>query len=132
MAWLKRPIIRRPVYFVAGALLAISGGLLFQPHWVELCTRINQRSFVGLGGQPVIRGGECAYVAPVTMAGNFLIGFGVFTMIIIPIVFSLSQVLRDGYNWESSRVETAVTNLPILSGFLYVAVGAGLAIIGTS
>jgi uncharacterized membrane protein YvlD (DUF360 family) len=67
-----------------------------------------------------------------TMSGNFLIGFGLFMLIIGPIIFSLAHVLRHGYNWESSRVETAVSNLPMLSGILYIALGAGLAIMGNA
>ncbi len=130
MAWLQRPVIRRPVFFVSGILLAVTAGLLFQPHWVDLCTRINQRAFVNEIGQEVIRGGECAYVSPTAMAGNFLLGFGIFTMIIVPIIFSLAQ-LRHGYDWETSRVETAVSNLPILSGFIYIAAGMGLAYLGS-
>ena len=64
------------------------------------------------------------------MSGNFLIGFGLFMLIIGPIIFSLAHVLRHGYDWESSRVETAVSNLPMLSGIMYIAVGAALAILG--
>ena len=129
MAWLERPIIRRPVLFVSGIIGAVVAGLLFQPHWVELCTRINQRGFIDQLGRQ-IASGECAYVSPMAMSGYFLLGFGVFTMIIMPIIFALAQ-LRHGYNWESSRVETAVTNLPILSGFIYVAAGMGLAALGS-
>jgi uncharacterized membrane protein YvlD (DUF360 family) len=66
-----------------------------------------------------------------TMSGNFLIGFGLFMLVIGPIIFSLAHVLRHGYNWESSRVETAVSNLPMLAGLLYIAAGAGLAIAGS-
>ena len=132
MAWLSRPLIRRPLLFIAGMGSAIAGGLLFQPHWVDLCTRINNRGFVGWSGQPVLRGEECAPVSAMTMSGNFLIGFGLFMLIIGPIIFSLAHVLRHGYDWESSRVETAVSNLPMLSGILYIAVGAGLAIMGNA
>ncbi len=132
MALLSRPLFRRPLLFVAGLASAAAAGLLFQPHWVELCTRINSREFVSWGMQPVTRGGECAPVSPMTMSGNFLIGFGLFMLIIGPIIFSLAHVLRHGYNWESSRVETAVSNLPMLSGILYIAAGAGLAIMGNA
>ena len=131
MAWLSRPLIRRPLLFMAGMGSAAAAGLLFQPHWVELCTRINNREFVAWGGQ-LTRGGECAPVSPMTMSGNFLIGFGLFMLIIGPIIFSLAHVVRHGYDWESSRVETAVSNLPMLSGILYIAAGAALAIMGHS
>jgi hypothetical protein len=132
MASFSRPLIRRPLLFVTGLAAAVVGGLLFQPHWVDLCTRINQREFIAWGGQPTLRGGECSPVSPMTMSGNFLIGFGLFMLIIGPIIFSLIHVLRHGYDWESSRVETAVSNLPMLSGILYIAAGAGLAIMGSA
>ena len=127
---MKRPIIRRPIMFVAGLGAAAVAGLVFQPHWLDLCNRINARAFVGINGQ-VTRGAECSPVSPMTMSGNFLIGFGLFMLVIGPIIFSLAHVLRNGYNWESTRVETAVSNLPMLSGVLYIATGAGLAIMGT-
>ena len=130
MALLSRPLVRRPLLFALGLGGAALAGLLFQPHWVELCTRINNREFVAWGGQPTLRGGECSPVSPMTMSGNFLIGFGLFMLVIGPIIFSLVHVLRNGYNWESSRVETAVSNLPMLSGVVYIVTGAVLAIAG--
>ncbi len=132
MALLSRPLIRRPVLFVAGLVSAAAAGLLFEPHWVDLCTRINAREFVAWNSQAVTRGGECAPVSPMTMSGTFLIVFGLFMLIIGPIIFSLAHVLRHGYDWESSRVETAVSNLPMLSGILYIGAGAGLAILGNA
>ncbi len=106
--------------------------MLFQPHWLDLCNRINSRPFVDQLGRTINRGAEeCSPVSMMTMSGNFLIGFGLFMMIIGPTVFSLAHVLRHGYNWESSRVETAVSNLPMLSGLLYIVTGAGLALAGS-
>ncbi len=131
MALFKRPLIRRPLLFAFGLGAAAIAGLLFQPHWLGLCNRVNSRPHVGISGQ-IIRGDECSPVSPMTMSGNFLIGFGLFMLVIGPIVFSLAHVLRNGYNWESSRVETAVSNLPMLAGVLYIAAGAGLAIMGTA
>ena len=123
-------MIRRPLLFAIGFCLAVGAGLLFQPHWLDLCNRINSRPFVGMNGA-ITRGGECSPVSAMTMSGNFLIGFGLFMLVIGPIIFSLAHVLRHGYNWESSRVETAVSNLPMLAGLLYIAAGAGLAIAGS-
>lgn len=129
MAWLSRPLLRRPLLFLLGLGFAAGAGLLFQPHWVEICTRINQREFVGWSGGTVV-GDGCAWVSPTTMVGTFLIGFGAFMLIIGPIIFSLAHVLRHGYNHEHSRVETAVSNLPMLSGILYIVAGTGLAFLG--
>lgn len=126
----QHPLIRRPLYFFIGLGVAVGAGLLFQPHWLDLCNRINDRPTIGLNGLPT-RGGACSQVSPMTMSGNFLIGFGLFTLVIGPVIFSLAHVLRHGYNWESSRVETAVSNLPMLSGILYIAIGAGLAMAGS-
>lgn len=130
MGFLKRPLVRRPLLFLSGFVFAAAAGLLFQPHWLSLCNRINARPFVGMSGQ-ITRGDECSPVSQVTMAGNFLIGFGLIMLILGPIVFSLAHVLRKGYNWESSRVETAVSNLPMLSGLLYMVAGLGLAYVGS-
>lgn len=130
MAFLERPLFRRPLLFAAGLGFAAAAGLIFQPHWLDLCNRINSRPYVGISGQ-VIRGNECSPVSQMTMSGNFLIGFGLFMLVIGPIIFSLAHVLRHGYNWESSRVETAVSNLPMLAGILYIAAGTGMAIMGS-
>ena len=130
MALLRRPLIRRPLLFVTGLGAAAAAGLLFEPHWLDLCNRINARPTVGINGQ-ITRGGECSPVSPMTMSGNFLIGFGLFMLVIGPIIFSFAHVLRNGYDWESSRVETAVSNLPMLAGLLYMGAGVGLAFMGT-
>jgi hypothetical protein len=132
MSFLRRPLIRRPLLFVSGLGFAAAAGVIFQPHWLELCNRINARPFVDELGRTIYRGAEeCSPVSAMTMAGNFLIGFGLFMLVIGPIIFSLAHVLRHGYNWESSRVETAVSNLPMLAGVLYMVVGTGLAFIGS-
>lgn len=123
-------MVRRPLLFAIGFGFAAGAGLLFQPHWLDLCNRINSRPFVGMNGQ-VTRGDQCSPVSAMTMSGNFLIGFGLFMLVIGPIIFSFAHVLRHGYNWESSRVETAVSNLPMLAGLLYIAAGTGLAIAGS-
>jgi hypothetical protein len=127
MEWLSRPLLRRPLLFLLGLGVAIGAALLFQPHWVDLCTRMKTREFIGWNGQSIVRGEPCAWVSPATMAGTFLIGFGALMLIIGPIIFSLAHVIRHGFNWEYSRVETATSNLPMLSGVLYIVAGAGLA-----
>jgi hypothetical protein len=53
-------------------------------------------------------------------------------LVLGPIIFSLAHLLRHGYNYEYSRVETAISNLPMLSGFLYIVAGTGLAFLGSS
>jgi uncharacterized membrane protein YvlD (DUF360 family) len=53
-----------------------------------------------------------------TTSGNFLIDLGLFKLVIGPITFSLAHVIRNSNNWESSRIETAVSNLPMLAGLL--------------
>ena len=125
-------MFRRPLLFALGFGSAAGAGLLFPPYWLDLCNRINSRPFIDQVGRTVNRGTEeCSPVSAMTMSGNFLIGFGLLMLVIGPIVFSLAHVLRHGYNWESSRVETAVSNLPMLAGVLYIAAGAGLAIAGS-
>jgi len=65
------------------------------------------------------------------MYGYFLIGLGVFMMILGPIINSLYRLYRYGQIWETSRVETAVGNVPLIVGFVYVVVGFLIAAIGT-
>ncbi len=130
MALFTRPLIRRPLFFLSGLSFAAVAGLLFQPFWLDLCNRINARPYVGMNGT-ITRSDQCSPVSAMTMSGNFLIGFGLLTLVLGPIVFSLVHVLKNGYNWESSRVETAVSNFPMLAGLLYMVTGLGLAVVGS-
>jgi predicted PurR-regulated permease PerM len=120
--------IRFPLYMLAGFAFAAIAALLFHPHYLPLCERINSRQ--GLGAVP-IGGGSCRPISVLSMVGFFTIGLGLVTMLLVPIVSSLIQLVRHGHNWETPRgTESAMTNLPILGGFIYLAAGVTVALAG--
>ena len=47
---------------------------------------------------------------------------GVVTLIVGPIINSLYRLFRYGQPWETTRHETAVSNIPILAGIAYLLV----------
>ncbi len=114
-----RPL-RFIAYMLAGFAVAAVLARLFQPHYLSLCNAINV--------QP---GADCRPISVQAMIGLFVIALGLISMIVVPIVSSLWQLLQHGHKWETPRgTETAATNLPILAGFIYLASGAVVAIAG--
>lgn len=111
---------RFPAFLLLGFAVAALTAWLFHPHYLPLCDRVNVR-----------RGATCDPISLQSMIGLFIIGLGVITMLIVPIVVSIYQVVRHGHEWETPRgTETALTNLPILGGLIYLAAGAAVAITG--
>ncbi len=110
--------VRFPLYTVAGMSIAALVARMFHPHYLPLCNRINAE-----------RGVECSPVTIQGMIGFFLIGLGIMTLVIVPIVVSLVHLIRHGANWEMPRgTETTQTNLPILAGVIYLVVGTVVAV----
>ena len=120
MEALRSRWVRLPVYFVIGFGVAALLARLFHPHYLPLCNRIN--------AQP---GVDCRPIPLQAMVGLFVFGLGIFTMVVVPIISALYQLVKHGHDWEMARgTETAITNLPILAGLLYLATGAAIAISG--
>ncbi len=118
MKALRSRWVRFPSYVLGGFAGATIGALLFQPHYLPLCDRINAQ-----------RGVQCSPVSAQAMIGFFVIGLGFITLVIVPIAASLIHLVRHGADWEMSRgTETAQTNLPILAGFIYLATGSLVAL----
>lgn len=103
--------VRRPVWFLGGIGIAGLIALVLQPRWVDLCTSLNPRN------------GRCAAIDDQTMIGYVLIVGGFSMMILGRIVNSLYHLVRYGQKWETSRVETAVSNIPLLAGIGYIIIG---------
>lgn len=117
MEALRNRWVRCLGYFVLGAVVATLLARLFHPHYLGLCNNVK-----------VDTGDECSPMPLQAMVGVFLVGMGLVSMLVVPIVTSLYNVVRRGYDWETSRVETAVSNLPILAGLVYFAAGVAIAL----
>ncbi len=116
--WL--PWIRFPLWTTIGFGVAAGLAVWFQPHYLPLCNRINAEPGV-----------DCTPVSMQSMVGIFVIALGVITLVIVPIVSALWNLIRHGHSWETPRgTETTLTNLPILAGFIYLATGTFVAIAG--
>jgi hypothetical protein len=116
----KSPPVRFLALVTMGFGTAAAFGGWFQPHYLPLCNRIN-----------TVPGVACTPVSTQAMVGLFLIGLGVISLIIVPIVTAIVHLLRHGHDWETPRgTETAHTNLPILAGFIYLVVGTFVAVAG--
>ncbi len=102
---------RWPLWFVSGAAVAHAAALFLEPRWVDFCSRVDASA------------PPCAPIDLPTMFGYALIGGGFLVMIFGPIVNALYHLYRYGQKWETSRVETAVSNLPLISGIAYMILG---------
>jgi hypothetical protein len=111
MEALRNRWIRLPFLFGFGLIVAALAGRWASPRWVDYCTRVKDT------------GVRCEPIDIWTMTGYITIGLGIVVMIIGPIVASLIHLFAHGYNWETSRVETLVSNLPIAAGIAYFVLG---------
>ena len=99
--------------FITGAFLVVTlAALWFQERWLEFCEHFKEA-----GEFP------CQPIGDVRMVAYFTIGLGVVTMILGPVVNTLYRLARYGQPWETTRHETAASNIPILAGILYLVVG---------
>lgn len=85
--------------------------LVITPRWPGFC-------------DDTVYGAACEDVTHETVWGYTTIALGIGTAIIGPIAGSLLDLWINGANWEQPRGrETATTNVPILVGAIFVAVG---------
>jgi hypothetical protein len=84
-----------------------------QENYIELCQR-----FSLIPGRCVAVSLRTAYATGLGIAGLVMLIAG-------PVVNSLYHLVRYGQQWEATRVETAISNYPLLAGFIYL-LGAGL------
>ena len=108
--------IRFPILVLLGAALTWLASYYVQANYIELCQRL------------ALFSSRCAAV---TLRTTYSVGLaiaGLAMLIIGPIVNSLYHLLRYGQAWESTRVETAISNYPLLAGLIYLAGAAALSL----
>jgi hypothetical protein len=108
--WIRVPIFVATTFLV-GALFA----LWFQDRWLSFC-----EAFKEPGDLP------CQPISNMRMVAYVTIGVGVLTMIFGPVINTLYRLARYGQPWETTRHETATSNIPILAGLLYLGIGTAL------
>lgn len=115
MEALRSRWLRTPVLFGAGVAAAWGVARLWAPHWPRFCDDVTIAE-------------PCAAVAAQTMWGYLLMALGIVVMILGPVAGSLIELAVHGHRWETPRGrESATTNVPILAGGVYIALGIALA-----
>lgn len=112
--------VRRSLLFLAGLAIAVVVALITQPRWDGICANFNAG-----------RGIPCSPMTFGVMYGYLVIGLGLFTMIFGPIINSLYRLYRYGQVWETSRVETAIGNVPLITGIVYIVLGFVIAAVAS-
>ena len=114
LRWVGRTrAVRFPLLFLLGAVITMLISRYVQQDYVDICQRY------------WVFDNRCQ---PVTLTTAYSVGFtiaGLVMIIVGPVVNSLYHLFRYGAQWEFTRVETAISNYPMLSGVLYLLV-AGL------
>jgi heme/copper-type cytochrome/quinol oxidase subunit 2 len=101
--------------FLAGIGVAYAVATIWAPHWPRFCDDITV-------GEP------CAALATQTMAGYLLMALGIVVMILGPVAGAMIELVVHGHRWETPRGrETVTTNVPIVLGAVYAALGIVLA-----
>lgn len=109
--------IRFPILVGLGAGLTWLASFYVQVNYIDLCERL------------ALFPSRCAQVSLTTAYSVGLAVAGLAMLIFGPIVNSIYHLLRYGQAWESSRVETAISNYPLLAGVIYLAGAAALSLI---
>lgn len=102
--------VRFPLLVVFGAIVTYVASSYVQRDYVSFCQ------------QYWVFDSRCQ---PVTLATAQSVGFtiaGLFMIIIAPIINALYHLFRYGAQWEFTRVETAISNYPMLAGVIYLAI----------
>lgn len=107
-----RHMIRLPLLFATGLVLALAAGTWITPRYLSLCRVLNRFA------------SSCAEVPAEHIRGYSVAVFGVGMLILGPVVNTLYRLVRYGQAWETPRgPETAASNVPIAVGFIYIALG---------
>jgi hypothetical protein len=102
---------RTIILFLAGLAIAWITSRILVPWWPHFC-------------DDTVAELACTPERYATAFGYTTIVFGVLTMLFGPIAGSFIDLLRNGANWETPRgTETVITNMPLLVGALYMAIG---------
>jgi len=117
--YLRHPFATRwtrvPILFIAVLGVTVIGSLALRSNWVEC--RTVQEWFTQ----------TCPTLPRRLLITRTVAILGVGAMILGPVINSLYRLFRYGQPWEGSRVETAVSNIPIVAGFAYLVIALAIA-----
>ena len=114
LSWVARTrAVRFPLLVLVGAAITY------------LLSSYVQRDYVSFCRQYWVFDGRCQPVLPATAQSVGFTIAGLFMIIVAPVINSLYHLFRYGAQWEFTRVETAISNYPMLAGVIYLGI-AGL------
>lgn len=102
--------VRFPILLIAGAAITFWIAHYVQGDYIALCKRY------------AVFPSRCEVVDLQTAYATGLGVAGLVMLIIGPVVNSIYHLMRYGQPWEHSRVETAISNYPLLAGVIYMAI----------
>jgi hypothetical protein len=103
---------------LTGLLAALVIAWVLSPRWVGFCSSFNDRQT------------PCAFIDTPRMLGYVTTALGLLLMTVGPVVTTLWKLFRHGYDWETSHVEPAHVNGPIVLGIAYF-IGGMLIVVAT-
>lgn len=118
LARASRVALRYLVLAGIGTVVIVALAWFVSPRWVDFCTPFNRRP------------APCAPIGTGRMIGYVSTGMGLVLMTVGPVITTLWRLFRDGYNWETSHVEPAHVNLPIVLGLVYFI--GGMLVVGVA
>lgn len=101
---------RVPIIFVAVFAATAAVALALRSNWVE-CRTVEEWY-----------NQTCPVLPRRLLLIRVISGLGVATMVLGPLLNSLYRLFRYGQPWETTRHETAVSNIPIVAGAGYLAI----------
>ena len=117
--YLRHPFATRwtrvPIIFLAVFGVVVFLALSFRSNWVE-CRTVEEWYDQ-----------TCPTIPVRLLLIRVTALLSVFTMIFGPLINSLYRLFRYGQVWETTRHETAVSNIPIVAGFGYMLIALILA-----
>ncbi len=102
--------VRFPLLVVLGAAVTYFASSYVQSDYVNFCK------------QYWVFDSRCRPATPATAQSVGFTIAGLFMIIIAPVINSLYHLFRYGAQWEFTRVETAISNYPMLAGVIYLAI----------
>lgn len=102
--------VRFPLLVSLGALVTYVISAYVQSDYVSFCQKY------------WVFDGRCQPVTPATAQSVGFTIAGLLMIIVAPVINSLYHLFRYGAQWEFTRVETAISNYPMLAGVIYLAI----------
>ena len=107
LARVGRAVVQLLAWAAAGITITLLVAWWLSPRWVDFCSGLSDQA------------DPCAPIEVGRMIGYVSTAIGLLLMTIGPVVTTLWKLFRHGYDWETSHVEPAHVNVPIVFGIAH-------------